>query len=120
MSPPPFPCRNSHDPKADPRVRSRPLCLLAADFDLAYYTEVQDLSHLSNLLERDPRMSRFSALNSAICELVEDFGLVTFSTLAVEVRATSLFQSERPLRDSIRTGVVKKDAKGDAKLVTER
>lgn len=61
------------------------------DFDLEYYTEVQDLSHLALLLERDPRMHRFSALNKAICEVVEDFGLVSFSTLAVEVRLLSLW-----------------------------
>jgi hypothetical protein len=60
------------------------------DFDLEFYTEVQDLSHLALLLERDPRMHRFSALNKAICEVVEDFGLVSFSTLAVEVRPRAL------------------------------
>jgi hypothetical protein len=46
---------------------------------------VQDLSHLENALSS--ASPRYSALNMAICELVEDFGLVGFETLAVEVRA---------------------------------
>ncbi|CEQ41960.1 SPOSA6832_03730, partial [Sporobolomyces salmonicolor] len=46
---------------------------------------VQDLSYLLPLLERDPRTRRFSELNRTICELVEEFGLVGFETLAVEV-----------------------------------
>jgi hypothetical protein len=54
------------------------------DFNLDFYTEVQDLSHLENALSS--ASPRFSALNMAICELVEDFSLVGFETLAVEVR----------------------------------
>lgn len=46
---------------------------------------MQDLSQLSNLLEKDPRLERFGDLNKAICEIVEDYGLVGFETLAVEV-----------------------------------
>lgn len=55
-------------------------------FNLDYYTEVQDLSYLLPLLERDPRTARFAELNRTICDLVEEFGLVSFETLAVEVR----------------------------------
>ena len=54
------------------------------DFNLDFYTEVQDLSHLENALSS--ASPRYSALNMAICELIEDFGLVGFETLAVEVR----------------------------------
>ena len=54
------------------------------DFNLDFYTEVQDLSHLENALSS--ASPRFSALNMAICELIEDFSLVGFETLAVEVR----------------------------------
>ena len=52
-------------------------------FNLDFYTEVQDLSHLENLLNQSA--PRFAALNMAICSLVEDYSLVGFETLAVEV-----------------------------------
>ncbi len=61
---------------------------MLADFNLDFYTEVQDLSYLEHSLERStgtgPRGARFKALNKAICDIVEDFGLVNFETLAVE------------------------------------
>ncbi|KAL8734255.1 MAG: hypothetical protein Q9181_003267 [Wetmoreana brouardii] len=56
-------------------------------FDLEFYTEAQDLSHiLPHLLEENPimRHPKFKGLNNAVVELVEDFGLVGFETLAVE------------------------------------
>ena len=59
-----------------------------ADFNLDYYTEVQDLSYLENALSS--ASPRYSALNMAICGLIEDFSLVGFETLAVEVRISNL------------------------------
>lgn len=75
-------------------------------FNLDYYTEVQDLHYLLPHLNReqtsgipgpttagangdvdmddDELTSKFAALNKAIVELVEDFALVGFETLAVE------------------------------------
>ncbi|KAL8837963.1 MAG: hypothetical protein Q9170_002335 [Blastenia crenularia] len=56
-------------------------------FDLEFYTEAQDLSDIiPQLLEENPMMRhpKFEGLNSAVIELVEDFGLVAFETLAVE------------------------------------
>jgi len=75
-------------------------------FNLEYYTEVQDLHHLLPHLDREQTSgipgpttvatnddtdmeeeeptSKFSALNKAIVELVEEFALVGFETLAVE------------------------------------
>ena len=56
-------------------------------FNLDYYTEVQDLSYLLPSLERESPMfakGKFAALNQAIVDLVEEFGLVGFETLAVE------------------------------------
>jgi hypothetical protein len=75
-------------------------------FNLDYYTEVQDLQYLLPHLNReqnsgipgpttadanddvdmddDEPTSKFSSLNKAIVELVEDFALVGFETLAVE------------------------------------
>ncbi|KAF9515104.1 hypothetical protein BS47DRAFT_1328385 [Hydnum rufescens UP504] len=52
------------------------------EFNLDFYTEVQDLSYLSNALSSSS--PRFAALNMQICELIEDFGYVGFETLAVE------------------------------------
>ncbi|KAL9024662.1 MAG: hypothetical protein Q9196_006350 [Gyalolechia fulgens] len=56
-------------------------------FDLEYYTEAQDLSDMMpHILEENPvmRHPKFEGLNNAVIELVEDFGLVAFETLAVE------------------------------------
>jgi len=56
-------------------------------FNLDYYTEVQDLSYLLPHLEEESSAmanSKFARLNTAIVELVESFGLVSFETLAVE------------------------------------
>ena len=55
-------------------------------FNLDYYTEVQDLTYLQYELQKDPRarIGKFMDLNRAICDVVEDFGLVGFSTLCVE------------------------------------
>jgi hypothetical protein len=60
-----------------------PFFLSFLDFNLDFYTEVQDLSHLENALSQSS--PRYTALNMAICSLIEDFGLVGFETLAVEV-----------------------------------
>ena len=60
-------------------------------FNLDFYTEVQDLHYLQYELEKDPRTwtGKFTALNKAICEIIEDFGLVGFQTLCVEVSRVS-------------------------------
>jgi hypothetical protein len=59
--------------------------LLILAFKLDFYAQVQDLSYLLEHLNKSHRTKRYSALNSAICDLIEDFGLVSFETLAVEV-----------------------------------
>ncbi|KAI5284078.1 hypothetical protein KEM54_001602, partial [Ascosphaera aggregata] len=62
-------------------------------FNLDFYTEVQDLTYLLPHLEAEhPRFqvdeatgqSKFHALNKAIIDLIEDFSLVGYQTLAVE------------------------------------
>lgn len=56
-------------------------------FNLDFYTEVQDLSYLVPQLEQESPMfakGKFAALNQAIIDLVEQFGLVGYETLAVE------------------------------------
>ncbi|KAJ3782592.1 hypothetical protein GGU10DRAFT_77175 [Lentinula aff. detonsa] len=51
------------------------------EFNLDYYTQVQDLEYLENSLMGT---TRFRELNKAMMGLVEDYGLVGFETLAVE------------------------------------
>lgn len=68
-----FPTNHSHLP------------VLCIEFNLDFYTEVQDLSYLENSLSSS-LPPRFAALNMAMISLVEDFSLVGFETLAVEVR----------------------------------
>jgi len=72
-------------------------------FNLDFYTEVQDLDYLLPALDSErsgdlnssgdndekaeldtPENSKFASLNRAIIELVQDFSLVGFETLAVE------------------------------------
>ncbi|KAG6916936.1 hypothetical protein DXG01_004623 [Tephrocybe rancida] len=53
------------------------------DFNLDFYTEVQDLSYLENTLSAS-LSPRFAALNMAMIDLMEDYDLVGFETLAVE------------------------------------
>ena len=61
--------------------------IISVDFNLDYYTEVQDLSYLENLLTQ--QTPRYAALNMALCSLIEDTPLVGFETLAVEVSTYS-------------------------------
>ncbi|KAJ7639769.1 hypothetical protein DFH06DRAFT_1217812 [Mycena polygramma] len=58
------------------------------DFNLDFYTEVQDLSYLENALSTST--PRFAALNMAIISLIEDYSLVGFETLAVEDKNSML------------------------------
>ena len=56
-------------------------------FNLDFYTEVQDLNYLLPHLTKESPMfaqGRFAGLNRAIVDLVEEFGLVGYETLAVE------------------------------------
>ncbi len=60
-------------------------------FNLDFYTEVQDLQQLLPALTEEQTgsvgsSSKFESLNAALIELIEDFGLVGFETLAVEDR----------------------------------
>ncbi|PPQ81041.1 hypothetical protein CVT24_007503, partial [Panaeolus cyanescens] len=59
------------------------------DFNLDFYTEVQDLTYLQNLLQ-ESLPEKFTALNMAMISLIEDFSLVGFETLAVEDKESML------------------------------
>lgn len=72
---------------------------------------MQDLSYLLQTLENEPRAKHFHKLNKAMCELIEDFGLVGFETLAVEDKA-SMMKLVR-LVDKV-TGYIFLPAAGDA------
>ncbi|KAG6377359.1 cytoplasmic protein [Boletus reticuloceps] len=58
------------------------------DFNLDFYTEVQDLSYLENAL--NTTSPRFTALNMALISVIEDYSLVGFETLAVEDKNSML------------------------------
>jgi GPN-loop GTPase len=56
-------------------------------FNLDYYTDVQELSHLTPLLEEESpalRSGKFSRLNAAVANVIESYGLVRYEVLAVE------------------------------------
>ncbi|KAF9976623.1 GPN-loop GTPase 2 [Actinomortierella ambigua] len=55
---------------------------------LDFYTNVADLSFLEYHLNQDPFMAKFKQLNRALCDLVEDFGLVGFETLCIQDKAS--------------------------------
>ncbi|KAJ3888621.1 cytoplasmic protein [Lentinula edodes] len=59
------------------------------DFNLDFYTEVQDLTYLENSLSTS-LSPRFQALNLAMISLIEDYNLVGFETLAVEDKSSML------------------------------
>ncbi|KAG0582050.1 hypothetical protein M758_3G029100 [Ceratodon purpureus] len=54
------------------------------DFNLEFYTDVQDLSYLQEYLDRDPRSAKYRKLTKELCEVVEDYGLVSFTTLNIQ------------------------------------
>eukprot|EP00775_Hariotina_reticulata_P006624 gene6624-6852_t len=53
-------------------------------FNLDFYTEVHDLGYLVAAMGPGPFSARFRALSSQLCELVEDYGLVAFTPLAIQ------------------------------------
>lgn len=59
-------------------------------FSLDYYTQVQDLSYLLQRLDQDPFTAKFNKLSAALCELVEEFGLVGFLTLCIQDKESVL------------------------------
>ncbi|KAJ3213914.1 hypothetical protein HDU67_002320 [Dinochytrium kinnereticum] len=57
-------------------------------FNLEFYTEVQDLNYLVEKLEEDKYGKRLSGLSRALCELIEEFGLLHFHTLCINDKAS--------------------------------
>ncbi|XP_033375497.1 GPN-loop GTPase 2 isoform X2 [Parus major] len=54
-------------------------------FNLDYYTEVLDLSYLLDHLASDPFFRNFRRLNEKLVEVIEDYSLVSFVPLNVQV-----------------------------------
>ncbi|KMT19104.1 hypothetical protein BVRB_1g015010 [Beta vulgaris subsp. vulgaris] len=53
-------------------------------FNLDYYTDVQDLSYLQQSLDQDPRAAKYRKLTKELCEVIENFSLVDFTTLDIQ------------------------------------
>ncbi|CAL8468515.1 g8055 [Coccomyxa elongata] len=53
-------------------------------FNLDYYTEVQDLSQLVDTMGNDAFGRRYRKLSGALAEVIEDYGLVNYTPLAIE------------------------------------
>lgn len=56
-----------------------------AAFNLDYYTEVLDLSYLVDHLASDPFFRNYRRLNEKLVEVIEDYSLVSFVPLNVQV-----------------------------------
>lgn len=56
-------------------------------FNLDFYTDVDDLTHLTPFLEAESpvlRSEKFGKLNEAIAKMIDNYGLVRYEVLAVE------------------------------------
>ncbi|VVB07546.1 unnamed protein product [Arabis nemorensis] len=53
-------------------------------FNLDFYTDVQDLSYLERSLNQDPRSAKYRKLTKELCSVIEDYGLVNFTTLDIQ------------------------------------
>lgn len=54
-------------------------------FNLEYYTEVLDLSYLLDHFAKDPFFKNFRRLNKKLIEVIQDYSLVSFIPLNVQV-----------------------------------
>ncbi|KAG9443349.1 hypothetical protein H6P81_014689 [Aristolochia fimbriata] len=53
-------------------------------FNLEYYTDVQDLSYLMYHLDQDPRAAKYRKLTKGLNDVIEDHGIVNFTTLDIQ------------------------------------
>jgi hypothetical protein len=68
---------------------------------LDFYTEVQDLGHLVAAMGAGPFSARFRKLSAGLADVVQEFGLLAFAPLAIQVRARPM---HRPGGDPLRGG----------------
>jgi hypothetical protein len=52
-------------------------------FSLQYYSDAVNLEYIIRYLNSDPFSHRFTELNKALCEMIEDYSLVSFQPLAI-------------------------------------
>ena len=72
------------------RILNRVHCanqFLFLAFNLDYYTEVLDLSYLLDHLASDPFFRHYRQLNEKLVQLIEDYSLVSFIPLNIQVQA---------------------------------
>jgi GTPase SAR1 family protein len=60
------------------------------DLNLDFYTECQDLNVLQHVLEKGHATAKHKNLTAAICDVIEDFGLVSFATLDIQDKTSVL------------------------------
>ncbi|XP_047953101.1 GPN-loop GTPase QQT1 isoform X1 [Salvia hispanica] len=53
-------------------------------FNLDFYTDAHDLSYLQHHLDQDPRSAKYRKLTKELCEVIENFSLVDFTTLDIQ------------------------------------
>lgn len=59
--------------------------ILLSAFNLDFYTDVLDLNFLLDHIKDNPFTQKYKKLNEALVGLVEDYGLVSFKTLDIQV-----------------------------------
>ncbi|XP_065057907.1 GPN-loop GTPase 2-like isoform X2 [Rhopilema esculentum] len=59
-------------------------------FNLDFFTDVLDLSYLVEMFDKDPFLKKYKKLNKALTDVIEDYGLVSFSALCIEDKETML------------------------------
>ena len=52
-------------------------------FNLEFYSQVLDLSYLTELLDEDVFTSKYKKMNEGICSVIEDYALVSFVPLSI-------------------------------------
>ncbi|XP_030506577.2 GPN-loop GTPase QQT1 [Cannabis sativa] len=53
-------------------------------FNLDFYTDVLDLSYLQHHLDQDPRSAKYRKLTKELCEVIDNYSIVNFTTLDIQ------------------------------------
>ncbi|KAK6257217.1 hypothetical protein QUC31_000676 [Theobroma cacao] len=71
-------------------------------FNLDFYTDVQDLSYLQHHLDQDPRSAKYRKLTKELCDVIEDFSIVNFTTLDIQACHTFSFQDKESVGNLVK------------------
>ena len=52
---------------------------------MEFFADVGDLDYLLDRLDADPFGKKFGKLNKALCSLIDNYSLVSFTTLNIQV-----------------------------------